>query len=567
MGDDHAALERAGHDPGVGEPVAVGVVHPGLHLEDERAELVVDLADRAVDTRGRAGVRREVEQQVQQLRDAEVLQGRGEHDRRRLPGQEALLVVVGVVEGEQLVLLDRARPTACASCSSTSSERHPLLGGPGGATGGAGVLHELARTAVQDAAEVAGLADRPGQRGGTQLDLLLDEVHQLERRQPGTVPLVDHRDHRDAAQRADLEELEGLRLEPLAGVDQHHRGVDRGQHAVGVLGEVAVAGGVDEVDHVVAVDELQRGRGDRDAARLLHRHPVGHRGAPVALAVDGSRLGDHPRVQRERLGQGGLARVGVADDGEGTAGAGVRHRANLPVASPKRRFAGGRGRSPRCRHPAPPRPVRAMTTPSPGPRVVVTHGSRSSWVPHRSRLLPEHTRYRGNPPAQHRSDWPGDGAHSDAEVALLDLSGTVVAVNEAWERFARENGGDPDRTGVGTSYLAVCESAGDDPVAALAAAAVRAALAGELPAPLSVVIPCHGPDGQRWFDMLVSPRLRRGERPGRCGGDAVTPLGPAGPGSRATYVSTSSCGSRPSCTRGSSTSSSPSPWTCRDWPP
>ncbi len=109
-------------------------------------------------------------------------------------------------------------------------------------------------------------------------------------------------------------------------------------------------------------------------------------------------------------------------------------------------------------------------------------------------------------PEQHRSDWPGDGTPSDAEVALLDLSGTVVAVNEAWERFARENGGDPDRTGVGTSFLAVCESAGEDPVAALAAAAVRAALAGQLPAPLSVVIPCHGPDGHRWFDMLVSPR-------------------------------------------------------------
>ncbi len=182
---------------------------------------------------------------------------------------------------------------------------------------------------------------------GTQLDLLLDQVHQLERRQPGTVPLVDHGDHRDAAQRADLEELEGLRLEPLAGVDQHHGGVDRGQHAVGVLGEVAVAGGVDEVDHVVAVDELQRGRGDRDPARLLHGHPVGHGGAPVALAVHGSGLGDHPRVQRERLGEGGLAGVGVADDGEGTAGTGVRHRPNLPVASPKRRFAGGGGLGPR----------------------------------------------------------------------------------------------------------------------------------------------------------------------------------------------------------------------------
>ena len=240
-----------------------------------------------------------------------------------------------------------------ASFSSTSSGAIRCLRGPRGPAGRAGVLHELARTPVQDAAEVAGLTDRPGQRSGAELDLLLDQVHQLQRREARAVPLVDDRDHRDAPQRADLEELEGLRLEPLARVDQHDRRVDRGQHAVGVLGEVAVARGVDQVDHVVAVDELQRGRGDRDAARLLHRHPVRHRGAPLTLAVHGPRLGDRPGVQSERLGQGGLARVGVADDGEGTARAGVGHCVNLTVSRLDPRFsrrsvARGEGSSAAC---------------------------------------------------------------------------------------------------------------------------------------------------------------------------------------------------------------------------
>ena len=320
----------------------MGGVHPGLHLEDERTELVVDLADRAVDTRGRGGLRRDVEQQVQELCDAEVQQGRGEHDGRRLPGEEALLVVVGVVEGEQLVLLDRGRPHLRVVLVHLL-RTHPRLRCPRRSAGGAGVLDELARTPVQDAAEVAGLPDRPGQRSGTQLDLLLDQVHQLQRREARPVPLVDDRDHRDAPQRADPEELEGLRLEALARVDQHDRGVDRGQHAVGVLGEVAVARRVDQVDHVVPVDELQRGRGDRDAARLLHRHPVGHRGAALTLAVDRPRLRDRPRVQRERLGQGRLARVGVADDGEGTARAGVGHCANLTAKHADTRFSGWNG--------------------------------------------------------------------------------------------------------------------------------------------------------------------------------------------------------------------------------
>ncbi|KRF30586.1 PAS domain-containing protein [Nocardioides sp. Soil805] len=105
------------------------------------------------------------------------------------------------------------------------------------------------------------------------------------------------------------------------------------------------------------------------------------------------------------------------------------------------------------------------------------------------------------------------GTPPDTEVAVLDASGTVVSVNDAWERFARENGGDPSLTGVGTSFLAVCDAAGDDPVAVLAASAVRAALAGKLPASLSMVIPCHTPDDQRWFDMLVAPRLDEERRP------------------------------------------------------
>lgn len=47
-----------------------------------------------------------------------------------------------------------------------------------------------------------------------------------------------------------------------------------------------------------------------------------------------------------------------------------------------------------------------------------------------------------------------------AHVAVLDKNGTITAVNEAWNKFARENG-DPElkRTGVGVNYLDVCRRA------------------------------------------------------------------------------------------------------------
>ena len=79
--------------------------------------------------------------------------------------------------------------------------------------------------------------------------------------------------------------------------------------------EVGVAGGVEQVEHVVAVLELQRGGGDRDAAGAFDLEPVGHRARAPALAVHRSCAVDRVRVERERLGQGRLSGVGVRDDG------------------------------------------------------------------------------------------------------------------------------------------------------------------------------------------------------------------------------------------------------------
>lgn len=51
------------------------------------------------------------------------------------------------------------------------------------------------------------------------------------------------------------------------------------------------------------------------------------------------------------------------------------------------------------------------------------------------------------------------------------------------------------------------------------AAAIRDALAGELPAPLTVEVACHSPRVARWFDVLISARR---DDEGRAGGAAVT---------------------------------------------
>ncbi|WP_433785444.1 PAS domain-containing protein [Actinomycetospora sp. CA-101289] len=93
------------------------------------------------------------------------------------------------------------------------------------------------------------------------------------------------------------------------------------------------------------------------------------------------------------------------------------------------------------------------------------------------------------------------------ETALLGPDGVIVWVDEAWRAFCRDNGGDPARAGIGVSYLALCDAAAStDRHSGTVAAAIRAALRGDLPAPARVEVPCHAPERPRHFDVLISSR-------------------------------------------------------------
>ncbi len=109
----------------------------------------------------------------------------------------------------------------------------------------------------------------------------------------------------------------------------------------------------------------------------------------------------------------------------------------------------------------------------------------------------------GGEPAGKDVPDPGPGT----EIALLDQHGVIVSVNPAWQAFAEANRAEMSRIGPGMSYLEVCAAARDDPVALEVAGAIRQALAGDLPGPLAVEVPCHSPDTSRWFDMLISTRV------------------------------------------------------------
>lgn len=96
-----------------------------------------------------------------------------------------------------------------------------------------------------------------------------------------------------------------------------------------------------------------------------------------------------------------------------------------------------------------------------------------------------------------------------AHLAVLDRDGTIIAVNQAWETFARANG-DPGlvETGVGLNYLEVCRR-----VTGLAAEQAQQTLAGiqavSTGARSQFILEyvCATPAGEEWFMLRVTPLL------------------------------------------------------------
>ena len=99
------------------------------------------------------------------------------------------------------------------------------------------------------------------------------------------------------------------------------------------------------------------------------------------------------------------------------------------------------------------------------------------------------------------------------EAAVVEGSGTIVAVNEAWRRFARDNGAKLGEVSEGANYLGVCEGARGEhsEYARSFAEGLRAVLRGTEER-FALEYPCHSPQEKRWFVGSVG-RLADGDAP------------------------------------------------------
>lgn len=102
-----------------------------------------------------------------------------------------------------------------------------------------------------------------------------------------------------------------------------------------------------------------------------------------------------------------------------------------------------------------------------------------------------------------------DGLSS--HVAIVEASGTIVAVNRAWRDFAKANGA-TSNVSEGANYLRVCDAASARAEeAAIFAEGLRSVLSGQQEG-FAREYPCHAPYERRWFVGRVT-RFPNGSPP------------------------------------------------------
>ena len=185
--------------------------------------------------------------------------------------------------------------------------------------GGAVVVAAGGRYPVHDLGEhllhvEAGLGRHPGRVLGGQADHVLDLMHDPLRLRGGQVDLVDDGQDLEVVVDGQVHVGQGLGFDALGGVHHQHRPLAGFQGTGDLVGEVHVARGVDEVEHILlpvgrGVEHAHSGGLDGDAPLPLDVHGIEELSLHVPLGYGIGEL-HHP------IRQGGLAMVDMGDDAE-----------------------------------------------------------------------------------------------------------------------------------------------------------------------------------------------------------------------------------------------------------
>jgi PAS domain S-box-containing protein len=100
-----------------------------------------------------------------------------------------------------------------------------------------------------------------------------------------------------------------------------------------------------------------------------------------------------------------------------------------------------------------------------------------------------------------------------ASIAVLDENGIIIYVNQAWRRFAEDNGLEAADYGIGSNYLKVSREARGNwsEEAGIVVREIERIMLGEIER-FELEYPCHSPDENRWFLMMVTSFGSMGSR-------------------------------------------------------
>jgi hypothetical protein len=308
----------------LGDRALVDAKHPHLadvgvdhHLEDVRDHVLpgiglcahrLDLVTRAPDELRRVafrGVGQELDDDVEQLRDAGAIARRNEAHRNQVALAQRLLerrmqlfrrhlALFEIFRHQFLVHLDdlvdqRAvrflhRGEICRARRTEEAVHHPL-------------------------AAVGGQVDRQAlpAEGGLDLGEQPRQIHVLG------VDLVDDDHAAEIALARPLHHAIGDHLDAVLGVHHDGGGLHRGQRPDGAADEIGQSRGVDEMDARVLVLQVHDRSVERVLELLLDRVEVADGGA----LFHGSDAGDRPGPGEEGLGERGLAGAAVTGQGDG----------------------------------------------------------------------------------------------------------------------------------------------------------------------------------------------------------------------------------------------------------
>jgi len=91
-----------------------------------------------------------------------------------------------------------------------------------------------------------------------------------------------------------------------------------------------------------------------------------------------------------------------------------------------------------------------------------------------------------------------------AQIAMLDMDGTILAVNESWLSFGSQNDQADEYKSVGQNYLDVCQRSAEsgDEIASAALSGLLEIIATGRPK-FAMTYPCHAPFERRWFKLWI----------------------------------------------------------------